>query len=55
MARMRLAESFGDEDFHGLADEFLAAVSKQPLHLGVDRSDPAFRIGYNDGVRRGLE
>jgi hypothetical protein len=52
---MPWAESFRDEDFHGLADEVLTPISKQPLDLRVDRSDLAFRVGYNNRVRRGLE
>ena len=51
MAGMRRAKSFWDKDFHGLADQFLAAVSEQALHLRVDRKDPAVSTGYDNSVR----
>src|SRR5215208_2195506 len=33
--------AFGHQHLDGAADQFIARISKQPRHLGVDRHDPA--------------
>ena len=55
MARVSLSKSFRNKDFHVLTDKSLAGVSKEPLHLRVDRSNPPVRIGYDDSIRRSFE
>ena len=52
MLRMTLTEAVRNEDFDWLTSEFLAAIPEGLLHLRVNRSDAAMRVGHDNGVGR---
>ena len=45
------AVALGYQNFHRLAEEFLAPIAEQCLGLRVDQHDTALRIGDDDGIR----
>jgi len=52
---MNASESFGNQNFDGLAHQFFTAVSENLANLRVYIRNSAFRIGNDNGVRRELE
>jgi hypothetical protein len=52
---MSLVESRGDQDPHGLTEQFLAVVAEKLFDLRVYLCNSPFVVGNDDGVRRGLE
>jgi hypothetical protein len=44
-----------NENFDLLADQFVSAVAKELLGLGIDLQDGAGLVHRNDGVGNGLE
>ena len=53
--RVRPAEPLGHEQFDPLADEFLTAVSEEPLRLRVDQDDAPVPVDDDHRVGRGLQ
>ena len=44
------SEMFGNDDFSGLTDQFVTAVTKEPFRLRIDQDDLASRIDDDNGV-----
>ena len=53
--RVPAAESFGHEDFNGLAEQFLRAIAEHCFCLLIIAANPTLRIGYEDGIRREIK
>lgn len=49
------ADTGGKEHLDWLAEKFLAAVTEQPLDLGIDEHDYAARFGHNHADRTSLD
>jgi hypothetical protein len=52
---VRAAEPVGNKGLNGFADEFIARIAEEPLHLGVYTNDFARLVRNDDGVRRELK
>src|SRR5579864_3871000 len=44
-----------NQHFDGLADEFVACITKDMFRGLIDQSDPSFSIHLKNGVRRGFK
>ena len=55
MSAHACAESFGHQEIHGLAQQFVAAVTEQLFDLGVDQNDFAKLVDHDYGVGSGFK
>ena len=55
MADVGASKSFGQQEFHRLAEDLVAVVPEGRFHARVGVGDPASLIDGEDGIRRRLE